>query len=349
MLNVKFFKLKSYMKNLFYLAIALLVIVSCQKEPKDYLTFSGKITDKNSDSIVVFNPKLGYRKVIKVDENGTFKDTLKLQKAVYNIYDGKEYTSVFLRNGADIHLTLNTKEFDESIVYSGKGVDESNFLAQATLKSEAFFAGNNVFKLSEDEFNLKLNSYVDNFNKSIEKKSLDSAFVANEKLKIESTKKSVLAYFKEVLFIKTHLAKGVLSPKFVNYENHKGGTISLDDLKGKYVYIDVWATWCQPCKYEIPYLKKLEEQFRNKNIEFVSISIDKSKDHEVWKQMVTEKELVGVQLFADNSWKSSFVKDYKVSGIPRFILVDKEGYIVDAQAPRPSDPKLLELLTSLKI
>ena len=45
----------------------------------------------------------------------------------------------------------------------------------------------------------------------------------------------------------------------------------LEDLRGKYVYIDVWATWCGPCRGEIPYLQKVEEKYKGKNIEFVSI------------------------------------------------------------------------------
>ena len=63
------------------------------------------------------------------------------------------------------------------------------------------------------------------------------------------------------------------APNF-NLPNQNGETISLSDLKGKYVYIDVWATWCGPCIAEIPSLKKVEKLYHNKNIEFVSISID---------------------------------------------------------------------------
>ena len=129
----------------------------------------------------------------------------------------------------------------------------------------------------------------------------------------------------------------------------KGGTTSLDDLKGKYVYIDLWATWCNPCKREIPFLQKVEKQFHDKKIEFVSISVDVKKDHEKWKKMVTDKELTGVQLFANDNWNSQFVKDYMVSGIPRFILIDPNGNIVSPDAPRPSSPKLVELLNTLDI
>src|SRR5690606_13506248 len=147
--------------------------------------------------------------------------------------------------------------------------------------------------------------------------------------------------------IKT-LVKGKPSPKF-NYENHKGGTTSLDDLKGKFVYIDVWATWCGPCKVEIPFLKEVEKKYHGKNIEFVSISIDNKKDYETWKKFVVEQQLGGIQLYADNAWESQFDKDYAIEGIPRFILVDTAGNIVSADAPRPSNSKLIELFNELGI
>ncbi|WP_046745825.1 TlpA family protein disulfide reductase [Kordia zhangzhouensis] len=144
------------------------------------------------------------------------------------------------------------------------------------------------------------------------------------------------------------LATGKVSPTF-EYENHKGGTTSLKDLEGKYVYIDVWATWCGPCIGEIPSLKKVEEEYHDKNIEFVSISIDQKNAYETWRKMVEDKELGGIQLMADNAWQSKFVTDYAIEGIPRFILIDPQGNIVNADAPRPSSPKLIELFNELKI
>lgn len=142
------------------------------------------------------------------------------------------------------------------------------------------------------------------------------------------------------------ITEGNPSPTFT-YENHKGGTTSLEDLKGKYAYIDVWATWCGPCLREIPALKETEKNYHGKNIQFVSISIDEPKDYEKWKEMVTAKELVGTQLMADNNWKSEFVEKYGILGIPRFILIDPQGNIVSADAPRPSDPQLKLMLDNL--
>ncbi|MBL4708021.1 MAG: TlpA family protein disulfide reductase [Flavobacteriales bacterium] len=162
----------------------------------------------------------------------------------------------------------------------------------------------------------------------------------NDELKVE---------YAESLEKLKKLAKGMPSPEFTDYENHAGGTISLSDLKGKYTYIDVWATWCGPCIGEIPSLKAVEEEFHSKNIQFVSASIDTEKAHETWVNMVNEKELGGIQLMADQAWQSKFVRDYKINGIPRFILIDPEGNIVSADAPRPSDPKLKELFAELNI
>lgn len=145
------------------------------------------------------------------------------------------------------------------------------------------------------------------------------------------------------------LNEGQPSPKFVNYTNYKGNTTSLDDLVGKHVYIDVWATWCAPCKAEIPFLKKIEKQYHGKNIEFVSVSVDKSKDYEKWVKMIKEEELNGVQLFSDKSFESDFIKNYLIQGIPRYILINPQGNIVSANAARPSNKKLIDFFNELKI
>jgi thiol-disulfide isomerase/thioredoxin len=149
------------------------------------------------------------------------------------------------------------------------------------------------------------------------------------------------------------LEKGMKSPVFNNYENFNGERTSLSDLKGKYVYIDVWATWCGPCIREIPSLKIIEKKYENKNIHFVSLSIDERNrpryNYEAWRKMIIEKELTGIQLFADNAFNSKFTKAYGIDSIPRFLLIDPDGNIVSGNAPRPSDPKLLELFNSLGI
>ena len=83
---------------------------------------------------------------------------------------------------------------------------------------------------------------------------------------------------KKAYDVATKLIPGSPSPKFSNYENFNGGTTSLDDFKGKVTYIDIWATWCLPCRGEIPALKELEKKFHGKDVAFVSISIDQNKD-----------------------------------------------------------------------
>ena len=337
------------MKKIVYLMAIAMAVVSCKKEPNDFVTFSGKITNKNSDSVVISNPQLKFSRTIKVDDTGMFKDTLKVKDGFYRLFDGKESTSLYLKNGAIINMTLNTNEFDETVTYTGEGSTESSFLAKSSLLEEELFSDKALFDLPKKEFDTKINTYVDGFNKRIKETKLDSAFASSQEKNIKGLTKYVNKVHANKLYLATKLAKGMLSPTFTGYENIKGGTTSLEDLKGKYVYVDVWATWCNPCKKEIPFLQKVEKQFHGKNIEFVSISVDQKKDHEAWKQMIADKQLTGIQLFADNSWSSKFVTDYKITGIPRFLLIDPAGNIVSSDAPRPSSPKLIELFTSLNI
>ncbi|MGB1042814.1 MAG: TlpA family protein disulfide reductase [Tenacibaculum sp.] len=152
------------------------------------------------------------------------------------------------------------------------------------------------------------------------------------------------AEFKKVYDEALPISKGQLSPKFENYENYAGGTTSLDDFKGNYVYIDLWATWCNPCKKEIPDLKKLEKEYHGKNIEFVSISCDVQKQKALWQKTVKDLDLTGVQLITDNDFNTPFVRAYKANTIPRFILIDPEGKIVKNNAPKPSDSERIRAL-----
>lgn len=127
-----------------------------------------------------------------------------------------------------------------------------------------------------------------------------------------------------------------------SYPDSNGNVISLTSLKGKVVLVDVWATWCGPCKAELPHLKKLEDELQDKNIAFVSISVDEEKDKEKWKQFVANQQLGGVQLYA-KGW-SEFTKYYDIHSIPRFLVFDQEGKIITVDSPRPSTPELKELL-----
>ena len=137
------------------------------------------------------------------------------------------------------------------------------------------------------------------------------------------------------------LSVGALSPNF-NCTDLSGKKVSLSDFKGKYIYIDIWATWCGPCQREIPHLQKLEEKYHGKDIYFVSISCDKNK--KAWENRV-RAGLKGIQLHFVNG--DTFMNDYMIKGIPRFILLDKEGKIISVDMSRPSDPKTIAKLDEL--
>lgn len=137
---------------------------------------------------------------------------------------------------------------------------------------------------------------------------------------------------------------GQLFPEGVVLQDRNGNIVDFSSFRGKYVYIDMWASWCVPCLREVPELQKLEKTLKNKKVEFVSISIDSNQ--EAWKKKMDEKNMHGHQLWNPGGTLGTSLN---VKGIPFFAIYDPEGKLYMYGAPRPSQGKgLVELLEGLK-
>ncbi len=331
------------MKKIIYFLFVSLLIVSC-KESKDYVTLKGQLsnTENNKLEIVAKN----YSKTISLNEDGTFKDTLKVEKGLYSLTDGKNKAILFLKNGYDLTINSDITDFSNASI-EGIGKESNNYILNKinSTKSDLYNA-NSYFLLDRKAFDTRMEE-LKKLNSSFPLMNVDSLLITQ----IENDNSRFVKYLTKNYEVKHSMlvkfAKGKPSPKFVNFENYSGGRTSMDDMKGSYIYIDVWATWCGPCKREIPFLKEIEKEYEHKNIKFVSISTDKKNKYEVWRNMIETKKMGGVQLYAGED--RSFSIEYQINSIPRFILIDPEGNIVDADAPRPSDPKLKKLFNSLNI
>lgn len=113
-----------------------------------------------------------------------------------------------------------------------------------------------------------------------------------------------------------------------------GKMVSMKDFKGKVIFIDVWATWCGPCREQFPYLKEIEEEYKNnEHIVFMGISLDREKDKQKWLTQIKKEDLHGIQLLDDVG--KSFGRKYGITAIPRFLLIDKQGNWIEIRCPKP--------------
>ncbi len=142
---------------------------------------------------------------------------------------------------------------------------------------------------------------------------------------------------KEVELLRTQIGKP--APKFT-LESNLNKTYSLDDFKGKVLYIDLWASWCGSCRAEIPDFKKLVNKFKdNHQIAFLSIAVNDGVNE--WKKALSEYKPDWIQLLDREGvvWKS-----YVANTIPKYILIDKQGNIVNFDAPQPESGEKIEKL-----
>jgi len=322
-------------------------LTSCNEpQIKDYVSIRGTITNQNNETLTILGKD--FKKEIKVNEDGTYQDTLKVVDGFHGFNDGVIQAFVYLKNGYDIEMNFDAKDFSNSINFTGTGAGTNKYLNEkvAYIQENQLENAKIYFELDQPEFDERIAEIYKELSELLDNADdLDPEVYTMEKGNNLNLKEYYTSNYAAEHGKLLGLKKGDPSPKF-NYPNTKGEMVSLDDLKGKYVYVDVWATWCAPCKQQIPYLKDLHEEYSDKNIAIVSLSIDKASHKDKWLQMVADEELTGIQIMADNN---DFASAYNINGIPRFILIDPEGNIVDSNAPRPSDPKLRQIFNSLNL
>jgi thiol-disulfide isomerase/thioredoxin len=225
---------------------------------------------------------------------------------------------------ADDRITHYAERQDRLSEY---GMDVRSYMMELGKLGKEFNFWMALDSLNGEEFNTMLTDYA-------QKRSELLAKVTDEDYKAkaqESIDKTVSSWSERKTAYDNMPKEGDPAIDFT-YPDKDGNEFSLSSFEGSLVYVDVWATWCGPCKVEIPHLKKLEEEYHGKNITFLSVSVD--TDKEAWLKMVEEKELGGVQIWADG-W-SQITKDYAIFGIPRFMLFSTDGHVISSDAPRPS-------------
>ena len=335
------------MKQLF--TIALLSLSSLYAQ--DNASLKGKISNPINGKcylyVVKTDEKTGQRKRETLDSSevtadGRFAMSFQVKELTQASFDdGNEQTTLLLNQGDDLYLTLNTKMFDETITYTGKGSEKNNAIKNLMLIQETL--GNEVYGMESKKDTATIFSFIrksyselkglmEDYKKDIPELEgyLQSEYKMIDK-EIEQTKSRLL------FNSKMEGLKGTNLTDFAGVDL-KGNNINISSFKGKTTVIDFWATWCGPCKAEIPSFKALEEKYGS-TVNFVSVGLYCEKKD--WTKMATDFGLKNNLYIAKEGEKQ--LKEYDIRYIPRYIVVDANLKIVDALAPRPSSGDLQKL------
>lgn len=321
--------------------------------------------DSFTNNYKQLQPAIKNFKALITGPNRTFNNLLRTAMAIDNQYAALRllfYLSVKQENG----FIPSPKEFANVPVYFTEALlrePVTNMRIMQVGEGREYFNLLTKFSLVAIDINKRAHlSIADRLQvmlKFITNDTLRSVFLAEQ---LNKTEVNNLREFKEVFgplqkYATTPAAKKIYQQMYSQFigdtafigksawnfslPDTAGNMISMKDFRGRVVLIDVWATWCGPCKAQFPFLLEIEEEFKdNPDIVFVGISTDKIEKKEAWLNLIKEKKLGGVQLLDD--FGKSFARKYGITAIPRFMLIDKQGRWIEIRCPLPENKESLK-------
>jgi thiol-disulfide isomerase/thioredoxin len=127
----------------------------------------------------------------------------------------------------------------------------------------------------------------------------------------------------------------------VNLNDAKYAGMSFENIiseyEGKVIYLDFWASWCRPCKNEMPHSLNMQKHFKGKDVVFLYLSSD--RDQKAWEKAVAQLKITGENYLVTGKIHNEYNTLFDVKYIPRYVLINKDGEVVNATANRPSNPQ----------
>lgn len=345
------------MRKIFYVLAVLCFCTACQQ--KAGYTINGKV-DGIADGDTVYLQDFMNRQLVKLDsaivKNGTFKFTGNQESPVYRyityIKGDKQYVAdLFLENGkinvklgeeTSVGGTVNNdvyQKFSNDFIAAQKEMNDFYKAIQedTTLSDEQRQAKMNELEAKEEKaMDMIYNTIEQNITNAVGIHLLPSYASAFSEEKQQALVEKVPAEMvnDNIKRIKDHLdlvAKTAVGQKFADFEmkTPEGNNVKLSDFvsKNKYTLVDFWASWCGPCRQEMPNVVESYKIYKPKGFEIVGVSLD--RDEESWKKGIAELNITWPQMSDVKYWDCEAAKLYGVNAIPATVLIDQEGTIVE--------------------
>lgn len=274
-----------------------------------------------------------------VNEDGRFQMKFNLEEPTLVAFEhGPEGKLMLLHPEDNISLSVNMRLFDETLVFDGSGSKRNNILNNLSLIEETLYEDLDTLMSVTDT--LMARTIIDDVYRDYMTLVKDYARSESDLAESMNRKIEELAGYKEEWKSRIEKEKRLNKlagkvPLVLYGIDLNGNEISLEDFKGRITVVDLWATWCGPCKAEMPSLKALEEEYGEK-INFVSVAVNDKVDK--WKEVAPTFGLTN-NMFVSKENEGP-LKPLEVSSIPRYIVLDENLQIIDADAPRPSSGDL---------